>query len=310
MFAALLFAAALADAGDARCALASSAGVDPVDAQTAAELVCDEIGERPGRFRVRIARLEHKVVLTLTRAGEGGAVTERRLVLSGLDEVPTAAPRLVEALDEQKRVAETQTVENVVAEEAHKPKKKPGEVHAWLGIVTTTALRAEMPTRGGVELGMAIGSTSTVFVANARLVGESFAEPLAVAATIVSLGMLHDEHRKPADGAFGTGAIGVRQYLAKGDIGPFAGAGMGIGYLSMEHPSGARVSGSGVLPYAEVGVDVLRTSTLGGAIGLRLDVPTFPLAGDAHVRVDPAHVRVEHVKAHPALASVTAALRF
>lgn len=305
----LLFAATVATEGDARCALASSAGIDPVDAQTAAELVCNEVGDHPGRFRVRIARLEHKVVLTLTR-GEGDAATERHLVLSGLDEVPTAAPRLVEALGEEKPVVETQTVDNIVGEEARKPKKKPGEIHAWLGVVTTTALRSEMATRGGVELGLSIGNTSTVFVVNARLVGESFAQPLAVAATIFSLGLLYDEHRKPVEGAFGTGAIGVRQYLGSGDVGPFAGAGLGIGYLAMEHPSGAHVSGSGVLPYAELGVDVLRTNMMGGTIGLRLDVPTFSMTGEVRTRVDDMHSRVEHVSAHAALASVTAALRF
>jgi hypothetical protein len=294
------------------CALASSAGIDPVDAETAAELVCHEVvpaGNATSDYQVRVARLERKVVVTLTRS-DGAAKTERHLVLSGLDEIPTAAPRLAVALADEKPVVETQTVDNVVGEEARKPKKKPGEMHAWLGISTATALSSGFQTRGGVELGLAIGSTSTVFVASGRLIGESFAEPLHAFGTIVSLGLLEDENRKRVDGAFGAGSVGVRQYLTSADLGPFVGGGLGIGYLSVEHPAGARVSGSGVIPYVEVGLDVLRTSMVGGTIALRMDIPTFELEGDAKTRVDAVNVRVDHIRSHVPLLGASAALRF
>jgi opacity protein-like surface antigen len=228
---------------EAACGLASAPGIDPVDAQTSADLVCAEVHPKPGEiYRVRLARLEHKVVLGLTRTGVGGG--ERHLVLGSLEEVPTAAPRLAEAMSSEKAVVETQTVDNIVGEEARTPKRRPAEVHAYLGIAAVGFLGSSSQARGGVELGMAFGSSTTSFVLDGRLAGESLMAPLSAIGSAFAPGMAADKNRRPVEGALGTGSAGVRQHFGTGDTSPFVGAGIGLGYLSTTTSAGPRASGS------------------------------------------------------------------
>jgi hypothetical protein len=289
-----------------RCALAAAAGIDPIDAQTAADLVCSEVAATnpppKAHYNVRLARLERKVVISLD-----ADTRSSRLVLSGLDEVPTAAPRLVASLAEMKPVAETENVDNLIAEETRKPKRKPGDVHAWLGVGAVGFLGANSQMRGGAELGMSFGNATTSFVLDARLAGESFMAPVGAAAAVFTLSRDVDENRKKVPGAVGMGSVGIRQHTSKADIAPFGGVGLGIAYLSAETDKGPRASGTGVVPYLEAGLDVLRTSMVGGIIGARLDIPLFSLTNET--APTPGKQQVE-VNVHFVLASMFIGARF
>lgn len=266
-----------APAPDASCAVERFVGVTKDEADAVEEIVCPEIREQGvagGRHRIRIAKLGGKVVLTLVSEREpGGPRIEKQLVLSGLDEVPVAAPRLVEAIVEKKPVTETQTVTNIVGQEARVPKKKASEVHGWLGMIAVAAPGGG--TGGGAHLGLSAGSDRWSFVGDLRLAGQAFNEPAAAALTIFSLGLLEP---KP-EGEFSYVGLsgGVRHHPAVTDTSPFLGAGVALDYIGRDPKGFSKASNTGVAGYAELGLDLMRTHVVGGAIALRLDAPAFTL---------------------------------
>lgn len=261
---------------DETCAVEKFVGVTKEDAEAIEDIVCTEINEQApysGTHRIRVTKLGSKVVLTLL-SDRNGARIEKQLILSGLDEVPVAAPRLVEALVEKKPVAETQTVTNIVGQEARVPKKKASEIHAWMGMVAVAAPGGG--TGGGAHLGFSAGSDQWSFVGDLRLAGQSFAEPAAVAVTIFSLGLLRPE----PEGKFAYVSLsgGVRHHLMTTDTSPFLGAGVALDYVGYDPDGDYRKSkNTGVAGYGELGLDVLRTHVAGGAIAFRFDAPAFSL---------------------------------
>lgn len=249
------------------CAVERYVGVTKEDADAIEEIVCGEIHERApyaGTHRIRVTRLGSKVVLTLVAEREDGERREKQLISSGLEEVPVAAPRLVLALVEEKPVVETQSVTNIVGEEARVPKKKASEVHAWMGMLAVAAPGGG--SGGGVHLGLSAGSERWSFVGDLRLAGQSFAEPAAVAITLFSLGLLEPE----PETKFGYVSLsgGVRHHLASADTSAFIGAGVALDDIGT----------TGVAGYGEIGLDLLRTHVVGGAVALRFDAPAFTLA--------------------------------
>jgi hypothetical protein len=261
-----------ARADDPTCTVDRFVGVSEDDAEAVQEIICTELRSQVpygGRYHVRIAKLGGKVVLTIVGDKSDGGHVEKQLVLSGLEEVPVAAPRLVEAVVEQKHVVETQTVTNVVGEEARTPKKKASEVHGWLGMVgaaTTTGQGA------GVHFGFSAGSDRWSFVGDVRAAGSAFTAPTAVALTIASLGLLEPE---PED-KFGYASLagGVRHHFSSRDTSVFVGGGIALDYVNHTRKGDGVI---GMAAYAEVGVDLLRTHAVGGAIALRVDAPAFTM---------------------------------
>lgn len=276
-FALVSLATSNALADEPSCAVERFVGVTKEEAEAVEEIVCPEIREQApygGRHRIRIAKLGGKVVLTLVSDREdGGPRIEKQLVLSGLEEVPVAAPRLVEALVEKKPVAETQTVTNIVAQEARIPKKKASEVHGWLGMVAVAAPGGG--TGGGAHLGLSAGSDRWSFALDLRLAGQSFNEPAAVAITIFSLGLL--EPKPKGDFSYVSLSGGVRHHFAVTDTSPFLGAGVALDYIGHDPKGYGKASNTGVAAYGEIGLDLMRTHTVGGAIALRVDAPAFML---------------------------------
>ncbi|MEZ4262464.1 MAG: hypothetical protein R3B36_25500 [Polyangiaceae bacterium] len=294
------------------CALAVAAGVDPVDAQTAAELVCASVLEdSPGAgvYRVKVSRLDRVIVLSLVRIHQGRRET-KSLVVRNLEETPLAAPRLVAAIRARETPSETATVENVVSTESQAPKRKGAVASGFLGLTAVSAVNASMQTRGGIDFGASFGSARTRFVLSGRLVGESLMAPISAAATVVSLGLIRDSNRTRVEGALGTGALGISHYLSVDDTSPFVGAGMGLAYLAIQSNQGVSVSGTGVLPYAELGLALLRTHAFGAQMGLRLDVPTFSLQGIRPGPLVAGKPSGERVSAWPVLASFFLSARF
>jgi hypothetical protein len=249
----LLSPSSLLAAEASSCALERSVGVTEDDADAVAQFVCMEVHHQipsGGRYRIRITKLGSKLALALGGDKGDGGYIEEQLVLSGLDEVPIATPRLVEAIAEQKHVSDTQTVTNIVSPEALTPQKKKSEMHFWMGVVGAGTFAG---TGAGAQLGLSGGSDRWSFLGDLRIAGgDRFG--------FVSL------------------AGGARHHFSSTDTAAYVGAGLGLDSLKANSSSDGR---TGAAAYVEVGVDVMRTSTVGGAVGLRVDMPTFAVEEDA-----------------------------
>jgi hypothetical protein len=265
-----LFASSSALADDS-CKVERHVGVTDDDAEAVQDVVCSALHEQApygGTHRIRITKLGGRLVLTLLSDRPDGGRVEKQLILSGLEEVPVAAPRLAEALIEKKTVEETQTVTNIVGQEARIPKKKASEVHGWLGMLGVASPGGG--TGGGAHLGFSAGSDHWSFVGDLRIAGQSFNEPAAAAVTIFSLDLVKPQ----PEGKFSYVSLsgGVRHHLLATDTSPFLGAGVALDYIGQED-----ASNTGVAAYGELGLDLMRTHVIGGAIALRFDAPAFSL---------------------------------
>ena len=232
----------------ADCALDLHAGVEMEDVTAIALVVCAEVRQQlPAGplYRVRVARLGSKFVLSLTTLGE----PERQLVLSSLDEVPVAAPRLVESIRTGTSPVETTMVTNVVGGETRTHKKKSGEIHAWLGMVGAIVPGPTAASGAGVNAGLSVGSDRWSFVGDLRATGGDV--------KLVAL------------------SGGVRHHFGAADTTPFATMGIALASVDAEREGTSDLDGGGLALFGELGLDVLRTSQFGGAIVFRADVPAF-----------------------------------
>ncbi|MBX3227835.1 MAG: hypothetical protein KIT84_22765 [Labilithrix sp.] len=266
---------------EASCAVDKHEGFSDADADGVEQIVCRAVREagRSGRFRVHLGKLGSKVILTLVERAPDGDRDEQ-VILSGLDEVSVAAPRLVEASAEQKPVAETVTVNNVVGEETRTPKKRASHVHAWMGMIGAGGAGA---IGAGANLAISAGSERWSFVGDLRLAGDAFNKPASVAGAIVTLGAVDVARDGDADFSYASLTGGARHHFAGTDFSPFAGLGLGVDFIArkqtvMHH--GGYVSEdlkgkAGLAGYAEIGLDLMRTHVVGGAITLRADMPAF-----------------------------------
>ena len=232
----------------ADCALDLHAGVEMEDVTAIALVVCAEVRQQlpvGPLYRVRVARLGSKFVLSLTTLGQ----PERQLVLSSLDEVPVAAPRLVESIRTGTVPLETATVTNVVGGEARTHKKKSGEIHAWLGMIGASVPGPTIATGAGVNAALSVGSAQWSFVGDLRGTGGDV--------KLVAL------------------SGGVRHHFGSSDTTPFATMGIGLASVDAERQNKSDLDGGGLVVFGELGLDLLRTSQFGGAIVFRADVPAF-----------------------------------
>lgn len=303
---------------DPSCAVERHVGVTAEEAAAVEEIVCAAIRESPARsahHRIRIVKIGGKVVLTLVTDRPDGGIASKQLVLASLDEVTVAAPRLIEAAADEKPVAETVTMNNVVGEEARKPKRKHSEVHGWLGVIGAGS--PDIATGGGVNLGISVGSDRWSFTTDFRLAGQSFNKPAALAMQIFTLGALDIESR--GNFAYVSFAGGVRHHFSSRDVSPFVGAGLALDHIgggrtvTVMSPYGGAYStdqyrsfgNTGLAGYAEIGLDVLRTHAIGGMITIRADAPTFAVERIEWNR----DVRTSHSSYAPVL-SAGLAMRF
>jgi hypothetical protein len=246
-------APAPAAAGD--CRPSTHAGIDENDARTGAEIVCREIAARhgAGSYQVRFSKLGARVLLTVSSTN--GELDERTVMMSSIDEVTVAGPRAVDALLNKKTLDDTETVKNVLAADATPPRTKTGQMGfngGILGLMGANVLTGPAP---GIDLGLLYRADRLAVGAGGRLAGGG-----------------------SANTHLGTGSLtsGVRYYTLDSDIAPFAGAGVGISYLSVTRPSGqSSPSGGGFAAYAEGGVDALRTHRVGFTTAVRLDLPLY-----------------------------------
>lgn len=259
-------------AAEKNCMVTRAVGISEGDAQAFEDIVCQAVHEQApagAAHYVKVSASGGRYVVTLIQ-DRGGILTEKQAVLNGIDELPVAAPRLVEAVSEDKRLADTQTVTNIIAQEARTPKKKAGEIHAGLGALAIGSFSGV--TQAGAQFSLSIGSPQLSFVGDLRLAGD-------VANDLMkgfSLGLVElAEERSLGYAAASTGA---RHNFNDKDFSPFIGGGLALAAISMS-ANGTSQKNSGVAGYVEIGLDVLRTSTFGGTVALRLDAPAFMLEG-------------------------------
>ncbi|MBL8609396.1 MAG: hypothetical protein JNL38_18845, partial [Myxococcales bacterium] len=234
------------------CRLGAHEGIDDVDAKTAARLVCSALAEKAREVtaaEVRLEKLGARIILTVVP--QGGA--EKHAVLSGVEEVPTAAPRLAESVAEVKPVADTETVKNVLTTEAAPPRTKSGQVAFNGGIIGVAPLNIAATPAPGVDLGLIYRGERWGVSASGRYAtsGDDIGGVQYVAL-----------------------ASGARYSFGDGAFAPYAGAGVSILAVAVER-RGPDFGGVGLGLYGEVGVDALRTHRIGFTAGVRVDAPLF-----------------------------------
>jgi hypothetical protein len=267
--------AQLPGAGDApappapsACQLVEHRGVDAGDASTAARLICSELVQAgapaTARYRVAFGTLGTLVILSVDREGEtpGSTADSRSMTLHGIEEVRIAAPRIAESFVHGGPLADTQTVDNLVDEEARVPRSRPGKVHFAVGL-------AGAFTPFGDGLGVAPAAILDLHYGMSQLeIGGS----LRFGGGSGSSG----DHPTPS-GSIVSASIGARYFTSNKEVSPYAGGGLAYSYFSVTLPGGFDGASSGLGAYLDAGVEILRTHHAHLALGARLDAPFFAL---------------------------------
>jgi hypothetical protein len=263
-------AAKEAVAAPGSCRLGAHAGIDPNDAATAASLVCRELPGDAAKsgyaYRVDLDKLGSRIFITLAAESNGSVVDSRRLGLERIEEVPTVAPRLTDALVHRKSMQDTEQVGNLSQTEAESPVRKRGRILTSLGVLGAFApgLSAISP---GFQGAVIYDTPHWVLTGQAHLAfGVGTSEELNMA----ELG------------------VGPRYMFSAGNSSLFVGGGMGVeilgkskevtdnyGYTSQQSKDNA-----GMSTYAEVGYEAMRLHRNRINVALRADFPLFKVDGD------------------------------
>jgi hypothetical protein len=245
-----------------RCVAGEVRGVEPADAQTAIELVCDAIRatDAAGTFSVSLRSLGHDIILSAAR-DQGAPVTA---TLSGIEEAQTAAARLAAAVVDKHALPTTQRIDNLLETETREPLSKKGSVRFSTGVNGFTPLG-----HGGSGAGFSLGLI--------------YAAPTVALPVDMRFAWNESSDGSPSASLFAI-SVGGRRYFSRRDLSPFAGAGFSMLRLSAEegHYDSGRFEGTrfGFAPYLEGGIEILRLHRARLAFGLRLDVPTGSLRSD------------------------------
>ncbi|MBX3226193.1 MAG: hypothetical protein KIT84_28530 [Labilithrix sp.] len=247
------------------CVVEARPGVEDADRDAVEEVLCPKLREAaPGSVvRVRVGKLGSKLIVTVLSDG-GRGPSEHQVILQNIDELPVATPRLAEAVEEKKPLAETLQVTNVLGEETRVPKKKPSEMHAWLSLGGVVLPPIGVGPVGGFALSG--GNDRWSFVGEARVGAVGSIDTR----TNILLGF----------------SGGVRHHFTANDIAPFVGigaSGIFVGatqshVVVVENGAMRRGGVYGLAAGAELGIDLLRTSTVGGAFVLRGDFAAFDVS--------------------------------
>lgn len=244
--------------GTFRCELKEARGLAEADAQTASELVCDELrrvsGGR-GIYTVELRTLGQLVVVTASREEPAGSVTVQ---VHGVEEILSAAPRVADALVRGLGFATTQRVDNLLVEETRQPRVKKGSVKFSLGVADV-----ESPGFGARSAGFSLGLMYST---------PRFALP-------AELRFDWDDTPYPGKSLdLFSVSVGGRGYLSKKDVSPFVGGGLGVLNLHADDGSYGQenyfsADKVGVAPYVEAGVEMLRLHRGRIALLVRADFP-------------------------------------
>jgi hypothetical protein len=253
------------------CTLADRSGVSETDARTAAEIVCGELRARHAdgtKHEIRFGTLGSRTLVTVASVGDGPK-DERHTFITGIDEITVAAPRLVDALVDNKPMGDTRNVDNVLEAESRQNKYQKGTMAFDGGIFGATALGASSGASAGVALGLVYRSGSVGFGAQGRLGGIGSSDKTLSVASL---------------------DFGGRYYLSNSDFAPFVGAGFAISGFGLHGSSDDQgLSGSGFGAYGQVGAELLRTHSTALSLALRVDTPFYAMSENVYdytTRVD------------------------
>ena len=275
--------------GDAACLLGEHDGIPRADARTSAALMCTALRDKGAKvrttpleadqslgfaaaYRIALRPLGTLIVLHVSyEAPVGEELRSQRLRLGSIEEVPVAAPRVADALLFGKPLAETARVDNLVAEETRKSRKMSGETFFAVGV-----------------LGFAIpDQTWAGYGAFARFHYQTSAYAVGID------GRIGTSTERDGDAHLFGLSVGGRYYLGDADVSAFLGGGLGVLWFGTNEYSNGELNefgyyegegeidhaGSGLAPFVEGGVELLRMHESRLDIGLRVDLPLFAIGG-------------------------------
>jgi hypothetical protein len=172
-----------------------------------------------------------------------------------------AAPRIAESLVHGTPLESTAQIDNLAADETRVYQKRPGEMRFDVGVL-------------GMQM---VGSGLSI---NPGLMGDLVYEAPQFAIGADMRGAWSASHSSSDAGYFSIGPM-ARYFFSKDDFSPYIGGGLTFTAVSL-HPEGsASLSGSGLAPFAELGIEALRTHRARVAVGVRVDFPLFDLESDS-----------------------------
>jgi len=267
-------------AAQAACLIGPHGGIAPEDAETVTSIVCSQLrknGEQVGdpvvdaggteAWRVSLRPLGEKVFLSLQRIDEDGAVgAESELLLQRIEEVPTAAPRLVQSALTGRPIEETATVNTLVGEETRRYRKRDGESFFGLGFMAMGVPGTDVIGAGGFLARWAFETEDFGVLTDLRVGGGGAGDD---SATFFSLG------------------VGGRWFLTDGNVSPFLGVGLGWTALGVEEHAGFDGDEGGAGAWVELGFEALRFYETRLSVDLRAELPFFELDDDSFWSKDP-----------------------
>jgi hypothetical protein len=249
----------------ANCSLGEHPGVSDAEARTAADILCHELAMRGATgspYEVRFGSLGGKTLVVLA-SHKGNTYDERRTLLTGMDEINVASPRLAAALVDGKPLDDTRNVDNVLSSEARRPRTQGGTIGFDGGFFATTGLGAKASLSAGLALGILYRSGS-----------------LGVSAQGRAGGIGSDDDKISSDSL----DIGARYYMSTSDVSPYIGGGFTLSYFDLSRAGASDVSGSGIGAYGNLGVEFMRSHPMAFTLSARADVPFYALKGDGETR--------------------------
>jgi hypothetical protein len=244
--------------GTFECVAGDVVGVKATDGQTAVGIVCRELGlasGQTGRYRVSLRSLGYSVILEAERLDSPQRQT---LTLAGVEETPTAAPRLARAMVHHEPLAKTQRVDNLLMDETRETPLKGGKVSWGLGV-----LGLEVPGQGV--------SSGGGFLASVAYNTPDFEVPAQFRVAGGGSGGQRGAHLVGFD-------VGMRWIVSRKNVSPFIGGGLGwLSWKVGDPVPGAEWSEqatySGAAPYVEAGIEMLRLHSTRLLLSVRADLP-------------------------------------
>ncbi len=258
------------------CVLGLHSGVDPSDARTAAQLVCERLREHgapvsglqqsaqgaSSAYRVELRRLGDIILIDLVHEVPVGSPRDSRSMrLSTIEEVVVAAPRLAKALMSGEPMEATAEVDTLVGEETRTYDKVHGEFFFGLGV-----------------FGMAL-PTEEIFTGFGGILKGFYEGPQFGVGVDLKLGGADQRER---DAMFFGMSVGGRYFFGTSNISPFVGGGLGFLILRVDRDEDSydEYYGNGLSGYAETGIEFLRFHSTRLDLSLRIDMPFFTLESD------------------------------
>lgn len=267
--------------------IGDNANLSDADVLTAAMLVYDELRKHgisvsepvwevpvsANVYRIVMRPLGTKIFVRLSEESPvGSIVEERQMMLAGIEEMVSAAPRLVDALVGRKPIESTIDMDTVTEQDAPLRRKISGESLWHVGILGTSIPGTDIVAEPGFAFGWNYETPSFA-------VGTEYR------------GSGRDNYDDDNDGfSFFAWSIGGRYFFNKQNIAPYVGGGFAIVNASYEtsdernrqyddyHYYGYESeSDTGLGAYVVAGIELLRLTESRLNLELRIDRPFFSL---------------------------------